>query len=177
MDGYGLLSLKSHGGCGDQHGHMRIVIVFLSDSCSCKEVTGTFDKLQQQMASLRVLAADEDPSIGGKHATASPLRNSRSKSVATGQLLPEADTGSSQPAQRKRQVKLLLDQWYRRMEEDLGELMDAVREVSTTVGTVRLAYILASAACDMTSCHSRGSTRSVRQACVQGPLKPHGRRE
>lgn len=36
MDRYGLLSLKSHGGCRDQHGHMRIVIVFLSDSCSCK---------------------------------------------------------------------------------------------------------------------------------------------
>lgn len=101
-----------------------------------QEVTGTFEQLQKQMMSLRLLASDEEPNAGGRQAGSSPIRNSRSRSVAACQTLPEAQPSQPQPSQRRRQVELLLDQWYRRMEEDLQELMDAIRTISTTVSAV-----------------------------------------
>eukprot|EP00892_Ulva_mutabilis_P011775 jgi/Ulvmu1/8970/UM005_0061.1 len=105
------------------------------------EVTGTFEKLEQQMMRLRVLASDEEPNAAGKPAGGASMRNSRSRSATPGQTLPDTEPSLAQPVQRKRQVELLLDQWYRRMEDDLGELMDAVREVSTTVGAASEAEV------------------------------------
>lgn len=102
-----------------------------------QEVTGTFEQLQQQMMSLRLLASDEGSSAGsGKPAGNSPMRNSRSRSVAACQTLPDTLPTQPPPSQRQQQVELLLDQWHRRMEDDLHELMEAVRGISTTVGAV-----------------------------------------
>ena len=95
-----------------------------------QEVNSMFDSLYNQLSGLRVLVSSADPKTGKPHSIGSPTRG-RSKSVAV-----VHDDAAAEPSPHLRQAERLFDLWQERMEEDQAELQEAMRAVSSTVGTV-----------------------------------------